>query len=68
MNSIRMSPGTKADRGRCDGANQLRLGWTDPGGLLTNTLTRAVSDITISMTTSIVRSTRWNLAESSMPR
>jgi hypothetical protein len=33
-----------------------------------NTRTSAVTDITISMTTSIVSSSRWNRAESSIPR
>ena len=68
MNSIKMIPDTNADRGRWDGDSQLKLGCSDPGGLLTNTLTSAVTDITISMTTSMVSSIRWNLAESSMPR
>ena len=68
MNSIKMIPDTNAERGRCDGDSQLKLGCSDPCGLLTNTLTSAVTDITISMTTSMVSSIRWNLAESSMPR
>ena len=68
MNSIKMIPDTNAESGRCDGDSQLKLGCIDPGGLLTYTLTSAVTDSTISMTTSMVSSTRWNRAETSMPR
>ena len=68
MNSIKTRPVTNADNGRCAGDSQDRLGCTDPAGWLAYTLISAVTDITISMTTSMVSRIRWNLADSSMPR
>ena len=70
MNSIRISPPTNAEKlemwnglnQEMDGVTELAGWWPVP------TRMSAVTDNTSSMTISTPSSTRWNLADTSMPR
>ena len=69
MNSMRMMPVTKPVKPPCSGLNHDQAGVMEPAGWLpVPTRTSAVMEKTSSMTSSTPSRTRWNIAETSMPR
>jgi hypothetical protein len=69
MKSIRIMPLTKPEKPPCIGLSHDQAGVMEPAGWLpVPTRTSAVTEKTASMTNSTLSRTRWNIAETSMPR
>src|ERR1700751_4790931 len=69
MNSITMMPLMNAEKPDCSGLNQEADGVIDSGGWCpVPTRTSATTESSSSMTISMLSSTRWNLAGTSLPR